>query len=217
MTDTLIVFAREPVRGSVKKRLANDIGDTGALAVYKRLLERTLRLARGYCRRNSETRLVVCGHKLRSGARLSQFCANTGASLQEQQGEDLGDRMLNALHRARLEGSHRTVLIGTDCPSFTQADLRSAFAALSDAPVVIAPTTDGGYSLVGVTGHYPALFEQMPWGSDQVAIQTIERAQIDNIQVQRIREQADIDYHQDWKYWQKGRAQISLAEHPWDQ
>ncbi len=220
MSDTLIVFAREPLHGTVKKRLAQTTGDSAALAVYRRLLERTLRLARSFTRHaraGQSTRLVICGHKIRPGGRLSQFCANSGAALQEQQGKDLGDRMCNALRRARIEGAHRVVLIGADCPDFSLADLRDAFKALAEKQVVLASTADGGYGLIGTTGHFPALFEDMPWGSDQVTPQTLERAQLGNLSIAQIRMQADIDFQSDWQRWLDSRAQRALSEHRWDQ
>ena len=73
--------------------------------------------------------------------------------------------MANAF-AATLAGERPMLLIGTDCPAQTAADLEAAIAALREADAVIQPAEDGGYVLIGMKTFHPALFEQVAWGSD---------------------------------------------------
>ena len=69
------------------------------------------------------------------------------------------------------------VLIGTDCPVLTPADLRNAAAALQNgADVAMAPAEDGGYGLIVGCRAFPHLFVNMPWSTDGVAALTADRA-----------------------------------------
>jgi glycosyltransferase A (GT-A) superfamily protein (DUF2064 family) len=75
-----------------------------------------------------------------------------------------------------LDGHRPMLLIGTDCPAQTAADLEAAAAALREADAVIQPAEDGGYVLIGMKRFHPALFEQVAWGSATVLAATRARA-----------------------------------------
>ena len=221
MADTLIVFAREPKMGRVKQRLASEAGAAAALAIYRRLLDRTLRTAHTYVRHSNQlhtqkSRLIICGHQIQPGGRLSRFSSYSGAALQAQQGEDQGQRMHNALRRARLEGAQRAVLIGCDCPQLRLTDLRAAFSALHEAELVVSPTRDGGYCLIGASEHCPDVFDNIPWGTDQVLSLTQRRAAVRGWSMRELALQSDIDHLNDWRRWQRERARKSLSEHAWE-
>ncbi len=68
------------------------------------------------------------------------------------------------------------LLIGTDCPAQTVADLEAAVAALRDADAVIQPAEDGGYVLIGMNDARPALFTDIAWGSATVSSRRRARA-----------------------------------------
>ena len=79
------------------------------------------------------------------------------------------------MHRA-LSQNPGAILIGTDCPELTVADLRRAARLLrGGAEVVIAPAEDGGYALIGAR-HVPVeLFHGIAWGSSSVYDETVQR------------------------------------------
>jgi len=90
-----------------------------------------------------------------------------GLVLRPQLGADLGERMCRALSGA-LERSSRAVLIGTDCPGLSAPVLRQAFEVLDHRDAVLGPALDGGYVLIGLRVAGPALFWDIPWGTDRV-------------------------------------------------
>lgn len=167
----VLVFARAPVAGAVKTRLIPVIGEHGAAALQRSLVERALAVA-------GEAGLgpveLWCAPD--TGDPFFSACHERyGVSLHRQCDGDLGARMLNALEDA-LTRSHHALLIGSDCPSLSAADLRAAARALRDGrDAVFCPAEDGGYMLVGLSSAMPALFEAMPWGSDNVMEETRQR------------------------------------------
>ena len=91
-----------------------------------------------------------------------------GAAL-AQHGEDLGARMLNALADARARGFARVAIIGSDAPDLPLSHLQAAFAALRESAVVVAPSADGGFVLIGAACPLPdAIFSGIVWSRDDV-------------------------------------------------
>ncbi len=131
--DTLVVFARAPRLGAVKRRLARGIGAMGALRFYRTQLAEVL--AVGQDRR---WRLRLSTTPDRARARWPRR-----ATTMPQGHGDLGDR----LHRA-TRGLRRVVVVGSDIPGITREDIRAAFRALGQADAVFGPAEDGGYWLV---------------------------------------------------------------------
>ena len=106
---------------------------------------------------------------------MRAIAAAAGAVLRLQHGPDLGARMSNAFADT-LDGARPMLLIGTDCPAQTGADLAAAFEALQQADAVIQPAEDGGYVLIGMKRFHPVLFEHVAWGSETVLSTTRTRA-----------------------------------------
>jgi rSAM/selenodomain-associated transferase 1 len=126
-------------------------------------------------------------------------------TLQQQQGEDLGERMNHALCTA-LKYYKRAVLIGCDCPSLTSQDLANAITALNDkTTVVIAPAEDGGYVLIGVNRPHAELFINMPWGSKQLMEKTRACCQQHDIAYQQLATQWDVDTPEDLAVYYKNK------------
>jgi len=173
----MLVFAREPSPGRVKTRLIPALGAEGAASLYQRLLEKTLAVASGL--ENVATELwYTCERE--EPARCRELAQNHGASLHRQQGEDLGERMFNAL-AADPSSSHRpSVLIGSDCPAYSRTYLYRAFDVLKEKDAVLGPAVDGGYVLIGVQLAHRHLFDHVPWGSGDVLAQT--RRRLDDLQ-----------------------------------
>jgi len=84
---------------------------------------------------------------------------------------DQGARMLAAM----AAGGRPTLVIGTDCPAFTQENLRAAAHALQEADVVLIPAEDGGYVLIGTRTAHPQLFSGIAWGTASVMQETRAR------------------------------------------
>ncbi|TDH58183.1 glycosyltransferase [Dankookia rubra] len=160
--DTLIVFARAPRLGTVKRRLAAGIGAMAALRFYRGQLGRLLRQA-GRDRR-WRVELAVTPDRIRWPVR-----ASPGLPMRGQGGGDLGQRMGRALGRHR-----RAVLVGCDIPGLGRADVAAAFRALGRADAVFGPAEDGGYWLVGLGPRRPpALFAGVRWSTEHALADTL--------------------------------------------
>ena len=166
----ILVFAREPLLGKVKSRLAIEIGAQEALAVYRAMLARLGQLLTQAQIASWDLWVTSnCSHK-----DFLSICNKTNIYLQN--GQDLGARMDGAIQQTlRQENVESVVLIGTDCPAVTERYLDQALLALeSGVDVVLGPAEDGGYVLVGMQRPITAVFEDIPWGTDQVMHRTLE-------------------------------------------
>lgn len=193
---TVIVFARVPALGKVKTRLAAHVGDDRALALYRRMLAHSLRVAR-----DSGRAVELCI----AGADVEGECAaqarDHGARLTAQIGHDLGARMRGALERVLQDGGGPAVLIGCDCPALAVEDLLAAFAALGGHDAVFSPTEDGGYVLVGLRRALAGLFEGPQWGTSQVMAQTRARLAASGAPWHELRTLWDVDRVEDLARW----------------
>lgn len=165
-TRPLIIFAKAPVPGQVKTRLIPALGAEGACQLYQKLLRHTLQQTRDW----PGERLLYCAPDTQDAV-LQALAVEHQLTLRTQQGEDLGNRMANAL----TEHSGGALLIGTDCPVLEYSHLLAADQALTDHDVVILPSEDGGYVLIGQRAPHPAPFTRMRWSHADVLRDTRTR------------------------------------------
>lgn len=165
----LMIFAKAPVAGLAKTRLAPLLGEQGAADLHARLTEHALQTAVSANLAPVELWCSPdCSHP------FFQAVADA-VGRRAQHGQDLGERMANAFAEA-LAGRPYAVLVGTDCPAMTADYLSRAFAALEGgADAVIGPAEDGGYMLIGLRRLDKRLFEGVAWSTDRVLEQTRER------------------------------------------
>lgn len=167
----ILIFAKAPITGEVKSRLIPYLGTEGATALYERMVSHALSIAvrsrvgpvELWCTPSTEHPFFLqCEKKFR-------------AKLHRQIEGTLGDRMAYALGRT-LETSPMALLIGTDCPSLTSADLITAKEVLErGVTAVVSPAEDGGYVLIGLRQYDSALFEGIHWGTGSVLEETRQR------------------------------------------
>lgn len=168
---TVIVFARAPLPGQAKTRLIPALGKEGAAALQQRLLEHTLALADTP---HGGTLELWCSPDTGHPA-FRRLATQYRIRLKQQRGNDLGERMAHALSTA-LQQSAFAIIIGTDCPELTAADISHCIRHLSDGcEAVIGPAADGGYYLLGLSRFEPSLFRGVSWGSDKVLDETLQR------------------------------------------
>jgi rSAM/selenodomain-associated transferase 1 len=165
------VFAREPTPGRTKARLALGVGSATAAVLADAFLRDTLAKVT-----KLGVQLVIAGdtpHGVKKSPYFLRLARTYGAELNDQAGGDLGARMSGAL-RPYLENG--AILIGSDAPSLPLGHLKRAFALLARRfDVVVGPTVDGGYYLVGARGALPEIFRDMPWGEETVFQETVRR------------------------------------------
>lgn len=170
-TEALILFTKAPRPGHVKTRLQPPLSPQAAADLYRAFVLDILSAAKAL----SGVTLIVACHPSRSDPFFSRLADQFGVELIDQEGEDLGLRMRRALESAGRRGFFRTVLIGTDSPTLPMTFVREAFNRLNKHELVLGPSRDGGYYLIGCRDRVPPLFENMPWGSEAVLTRTLER------------------------------------------
>lgn len=86
---------------------------------------------------------------------------------------DLGRRMAHFFDWGFTRGYRRIVLVGADCPALDAPLLQSGFTALSSCDLVLGPSLDGGYYLIGMKDRLQEVFTGISWGSSQVLSETM--------------------------------------------
>jgi len=167
----ILIFAKSPIPGQVKTRLIPTLSAEDACTLHKQLVLRTLSTA---------VNAALCPVELwcaptTSHPFFSECAQRFSASLHLQKGENLGQRMKNAIEKTLLK-SKKVVLIGCDCPELTEQTLCKAITLLDkNCDIAINPAEDGGYTLLAMQRSINCIFDGISWGSDQVLTQTRER------------------------------------------
>jgi rSAM/selenodomain-associated transferase 1 len=166
---SLVIFARAPELGRCKTRLASKLGEVVALDLYTAFLEDVCALSRGV----AERRILAVAGSIANPV-LMRLGERFGLELVPQPEGDLGVRM-HLLLQTELISARRVCLIGSDSPTLPQIRLQEAFDALDGHDVVVGPSTDGGYWLLGARKWLDVVFEDIPWSSPAVLPKTLER------------------------------------------
>ena len=185
MRDALIIMIKNPEKGKVKTRLAADIGDDAALAVYQQLLTHT---------RSVTEQLpvdlfvfysdVVDRNDLFTTGRYKKYTQCSG---------DLGVRMDYAFSIPFKNEYKKVVMIGSDCFALSEKHITDAFAALNDHDFVIGPADDGGYYLIGMTKWNRWVMEHKPWSTASLLSTTLEDIRKHEHKVALLEQLSDID------------------------
>jgi rSAM/selenodomain-associated transferase 1 len=148
----LVIMAKAPRPGAVKTRLAPSLSPAAVTAFYCCLLDDTLELARSLG--DVEVAIMCPGGDVNELAQL----AGSEVSVVAQKGEGLAAGLTSVF--AHFAGIHqrRTIAFNSDSPHLPRSVLEDAFETLAAHDVVVGPTHDGGYYLVGAKASRPALF-----------------------------------------------------------
>ena len=194
MSSALAIFAKAPVAGQVKTRLCPPLSGEDATRLYECFLLDTVARA--------------C-----SLADVHVFVAITPADTElvfrallpfpvryiPQRGATLGEREANVFAELLHQGFSRVVIIGSDIPTMPVAHLRDAFTLLAspDTDVVLGPSEDGGYYLIGARALHPELFENITWSTSVVLEQTQHQACCAGLRMAQVPSWYDVDEHDD--------------------
>lgn len=199
----LMIFVKNPELGKVKTRLASTIGEEKALEVYKTLLAHTCTIVNfidpaclpagqaGPAGRFDKAVFysdIITHNDLWNDEKFQKYL---------QEGEDLGEKMLNAFALSFSRGYDKVVVIGSDCPQLTTEIIEKSFEALNFNEVVIGPAKDGGYYLLGMNKLYKELFQNKTWSSENVLLDTLIDLKKTNIPYTLLETLSDVDREED--------------------
>ena len=150
-----LVFVRNPELGKVKTRLAKTIGDKDALKIYTILLQHT----ESVLHKVSCDKVVYYSEEIQS----NDLWDNALYQKKLQKGADFGARMQNAFETAFKDTYEKVVIVGSDLFDLNPNHIKEAFTALENHEVVLGPSLDGGYYLLGMKKMNPTVFKNKQW------------------------------------------------------
>jgi rSAM/selenodomain-associated transferase 1 len=176
------------------------LGADGAVAVHEALVEHAMVWIACAVEEGIAVEVRFTGDNLE---RLRVLCGSAVEKIrfEPQQGEDLGDRLANAIEFAVQQGSPKVAVIGTDCPALDLATVEMSFAHLDERDLVLGPAADGGYYLIALRKPVVQLFQNISWGDPTVLHETLRRAQDLNMTFELLPSLPDIDRPEDLVSW----------------
>jgi rSAM/selenodomain-associated transferase 1 len=166
----LVIMAKAPRLGEVKTRLAASLSPAPVTAFYCCLLDDTLALARSLS--DVEVAIMCPGSDVNELAQL----AGSEASVVAQKGEGLAAGLTSVFEHFAEEHQRRVIAFSSDSPHLPRSSLEDAFETLAANDVVVGPTHDGGYYLVGAKASHPALFAGDGMGTSSALERLLSRA-----------------------------------------
>jgi rSAM/selenodomain-associated transferase 1 len=189
----ILLFAKSPAGGQVKTRLAAEIGEDFTVELYRRFVEDLISLIA-----NLDVHLELCFYPPHTRLDFSEWLGEQYCYA-PQVGDNLGERLKSAFDGAFEEDFSKVVAIGSDSPDLPQDFLRQAFKKLELHDVVIGPSSDGGYYLIGFsrTSFLPAAFDDIAWSTSNVCKQTLEILKRHSLNIHLLPEWYDVDTRSD--------------------
>jgi rSAM/selenodomain-associated transferase 1 len=170
--DALVVMAKAPVPGTVKTRLVPPLTQEQAAELYRALLLDQLRQLRTF---DSAERYLA--YAPADAEAIMRELGGADYRYLPQRGAELGERMKNVFSDLWQRGHRGIALVGSDLPALPTQIIFQAFERIAgdERRVVLGPSQDGGYYLVGMNQATPEIFENMVWSHEQVLAQTTAR------------------------------------------
>jgi rSAM/selenodomain-associated transferase 1 len=190
----ILLFTKAPIVGRVKSRLGDVVGQEMAAALHIAMVKDLLANLHNY--------LHIITVYIDDIEQISlPFDQPARFSIKKQRGENLGERMVNAFSETFRQGVHSAIIIGSDLPYLTPHVLERYFAKLVENSMVLGPTVDGGYYVIGFThqSFNPSVFENIEWSTNTVLQETINIAQAQGLSVFQGPRLRDIDTFDDLK------------------
>lgn len=199
MKKGLIVFAREPLSGKVKTRLAASLGDQLAARLYENMLHEVLNTTVQL--RDIETTVFWACEEQSLPMLTERYRCNS----RRQNSGNLGQRMQAAFEEMFADGCDVCCIIGSDAPDLPTSYILEAYRQLEMqlCDAVFGPSRDGGYYLLGLRQVRPKLFMNISWSSPEVLEQSLAAAQEAGLSTALLPEWQDIDTVEDLRAYQQ--------------
>lgn len=196
---SIVIVAKRPVPGNVKTRLCPPLTLQESAGLYSCFLQDIIDKVAKVPGALKYLALDIEDLEVQGGGiapLLDDISIPKSFKVISQGSGDLGER-LTCLTNQVLEESDRLIFIGADSPSLPSSYLENALQLLVDNDLVIGPSEDGGYYLLGMNGRFTFLFEGLEWSSDQVFKQTLDHARPAGLKVNIMPTWYDVDTSSD--------------------
>ena len=189
MSSIIIVLAKAPILGEVKTRIGKNIGMERSKWIYEQLLSHTSNVTK-------KTKIKTVLFKNKNHEKLETLFKHSIAS-KFQLGRSLGEKMENAFQWAFKKKYKKIILIGADLWTLNEKIIIDSFKLLDKFNLVIGPSYDGGYFLIGMKKPNENIFKNIPWSTNNVLEKTISKMKTRKISFLEIAK--DIDSFSDLK------------------
>ena len=190
----VILFARDPVEGRVKTRLSSLLDPPTLLKLYRHFLRDSIEKV---CSIEDADHFIGISSSPETRY-FDEVSRSHAVRLFVQKGGNLGERMRQAFADRFEEGYQRVVIIGSDSPTLPPVYIAQALRSNKD--VVIGPSTDGGYYLVGMQGKVTDIFERVSWGTDSVLSETLNALKEQRAEAELLPVWYDVDLPEDLRF-----------------
>ena len=211
MAACVIVFVKNPVPGQVKTRLMPHLSAEQAASLYQAFLV-------DWCNALSTTSAAhrVIAYTPPEGLNALQTLIGKDLIYIPQQGVTLGERLIAAARWACDQDYARFLFVGSDSPTLPISYVERALDLLESRDVVLGPSVDGGYYLIGFSKHgaslsIPTIFEEIEWSTDAVFRQTLRKIQMVNARLGLLPPWYDVDTPTGLQLLQDHLLGLSLA------
>jgi len=192
-------MAKAPREGEVKTRLFGALSPEEAKRLYIAFLSDTFALMEEAMDEREELSLALC-YTPEGEEETFEGVEREGSLMLPQRGRDLGERLTNCFTDLFAMGFQSVVVIGADSPTLPGEYVFDAFECFeTDDDVVIGPTEDGGYYLVGMRKLHRRIFEDIPWGAGGALGATLDRAKEAELDLVLLPEWRDVDTPEDFE------------------
>lgn len=212
MRNCVIVFAKNPIPNYVKTRLIPRLSADQAAALYRAFLT-------DWCETLSELSTInlIVAYTPEGSQPDLQTIIGDAVTYIPQTGDNLGERLTSATYWASENGYEKIIITGSDSPTLPLVYISQAVEALDTSDIVIGPSVDGGYYLIGLsnqslTAVLPTIYEGIAWSTKHVFQQTVERIHKINAKLKLLPVWYDVDTPEDLDFLQAHLSALRLAE-----
>ena len=195
MKEAIIIFTRVPIPGKTKTRLEKFITKEECAELHKNFLK-DIKSTIEHLNRDI---FVFYTQEDKNNILYNIFGEKVNYQIQE--GHDLGEKMYNAIEFVLKNRYDSCILMGTDIPYLEEKDVENAFNILKNKDIVLGPTQDEGYYLVGMKKPTKKLFENIEYGHGNVLDNTIASIIKNNLTYGLTKINRDIDEEEDIRYF----------------
>ena len=208
---TIVVMTRWHAIYRCKSRLSKQIGAIQAAKIQEKLTNHTIKVVKEIQQAGlANIKVAIDGIGINAAKRWAIL--NKISKITTQGPGNLGTKMKRQFLKTHAEKNISSqspssiLLIGTDLPSISYLDLMQAIQILNYKDMILGPSTDGGYWIIGLSNKllnplFALPFSTVNWGTDQVLQKTIQLADLNQINYQLLQTKNDIDNINDLSPW----------------